>query len=162
VTRTGGRHAGRERNSPRAGIRFALARVLLLTAADKEHSMKASEIPPKVDLVLRYFLRNPRAADDLEGIVRWRLRRLQIEESVEEAAAAVNWLAARGFLTVTRRSGGEPLFAINQERLEEARRFVETLRPVRRRAEPPQTCAHCGHTAEPIEAPWQRSLRPVH
>lgn len=124
--------------------------------------MQAKQIPPKADMILRYFLRHPRAADDLEGIVRWRLRRLQIEETVDDAAAAVNWLVARGYLAVVERPGDDPLFVLNRQKLDEARRFVTTLRPVRRRAEKPQTCTRCGETAEPVEAPWLAALRRSH
>lgn len=48
--------------------------------------------------VLSYFLRNPEAADDLEGVARWRLLQQSIERSVEETNAALEWLAKKGYL----------------------------------------------------------------
>ena len=36
--------------------------------------------------ILSYFLRNPQAADNLEGVARWRLLEQTVHRSVEETA----------------------------------------------------------------------------
>jgi hypothetical protein len=48
--------------------------------------------------ILRYFLRNPRGADTLEGIARWRLLEERLYSSIEETDRALNSLVSQGFL----------------------------------------------------------------
>lgn len=49
--------------------------------------------------ILEYFLRNPQAADDLEGVARWRLMSQTIQRDVEETSQALDYLVRRGLLT---------------------------------------------------------------
>lgn len=49
--------------------------------------------------ILEYFLRNPQAADDLEGVARWRLMSQTIHRDVEETSQALDYLVRRGLLT---------------------------------------------------------------
>jgi hypothetical protein len=54
--------------------------------------------PKQAKEVLSYFLRNPQAADTLEGVARWRLLDEPVHRSVEEINQALEWLVAQGFL----------------------------------------------------------------
>jgi hypothetical protein len=85
---------------------------------------EAQPVPPVVKRVLSYFMRNPQAADDLEGIARWRLLDELIRSRVEETRHALAWLVARGFL-LERVAGADPVFTLNPEKIDEARRLLE-------------------------------------
>lgn len=80
-----------------------------------------------VSEVLSYFMRNPRAADDLEGIVRWRLLGEMVHRKVDETRLALNWLTEHGFLIETSRPGVDPTFALNSEKQAEAEKFLGEL-----------------------------------
>ena len=74
--------------------------------------------------VLNYFLRNPQAADSLEGIARWRLLDVVVRRKVEETQRALAWLVSCDFLIVITVAGAEPIFCLNPERSAEAEAFL--------------------------------------
>ena len=78
--------------------------------------------------ILSYLLRNPGAADSLDGFARWRLLEELVQRSVDTTQSALNWLIAQGYVTEVTRLGGEPIFLLNTQRLEDARAFVERMR----------------------------------
>jgi hypothetical protein len=69
--------------------------------------------------ILSYFVRHPHAADDLEGIARWRLVEDAIRLKVEETHRALDELVDQGFLIRTM-SGPTPVFSLNQDAVAEA------------------------------------------
>jgi hypothetical protein len=73
--------------------------------------------------ILSYFLRNPNAADDLEGIAQWRLPDERINRSVDETLRGVEWLVREGFLSRVQSTGTAPLFLLRAE----ARARAESL-----------------------------------
>ena len=82
--------------------------------------------PPDVArAILAYFLRNPSAADDAEGIARWRLLEQNVIETLNETIQALVWLTANGYLTVRDAPTGEPIFRLNEDAAEAARDFVD-------------------------------------
>jgi len=76
--------------------------------------------------VLNYFIRNPQAADSLEGIARWRLLDEVVRRKVEETQRALEWLVKQGFLDKRTVAGREAVFSLNHEKLTEAEAFVST------------------------------------
>jgi hypothetical protein len=74
--------------------------------------------------VLSYFVRNPYAADSLEGITRWRLLDEVVRRRLEETERALEWLVERNFLTKALVVGRGPVFSINQDKLSEAQTFI--------------------------------------
>jgi hypothetical protein len=62
--------------------------------------------------VMRYFIDGTAAADTLEGISRWRLMQQRIDHTVDETAAALRLLTARGFVEEVR-TVGPTLFRLN-------------------------------------------------
>ncbi len=87
---------------------------------------------PEIDVdiakdILRYFLRNPQAADDLEGVVRWRLLEEKIHRSLEEARVALNWLVSKGLLVEEHGGTSSAMYRLNLEDREEIARFLEEL-----------------------------------
>ena len=78
-----------------------------------------------VKQVLNYFVRNPNAADNLEGITRWRLLEEQINRSLQETQVALTWLVEQGFLDEVEAPGTTPIFRLNPERRTDAVAFVE-------------------------------------
>jgi hypothetical protein len=80
--------------------------------------------------ILSYFLRNPHAADDVEGITRWRLLQETVHRTVGETRAALAWLVRRGFLVQTSRAGLAPIFTLNADNRGEAARFLAPQAPV--------------------------------
>jgi hypothetical protein len=85
---------------------------------DPEHE-RAKEI-------LNYFVRNPRAADTVEGVARWRLLDQTIHRTVDETHQALEWLVAEGFLSRATTAGTGTIFSLNTERQAQARRFLES------------------------------------
>jgi len=74
--------------------------------------------------ILSYFLRNPLAADTLEGVARWRLLDEVVYRKVEETRAALEWLVERGLLLETAVSGASPVFCLNIDRISEAEKLL--------------------------------------
>jgi hypothetical protein len=75
--------------------------------------------------ILSYFMRNPRAADTLEGMVRWRLLSEVVHRKVDETRAALEWLVKRGLLIETRSPGVGPIFSLNTEKILEAQGILD-------------------------------------
>jgi hypothetical protein len=78
--------------------------------------------------ILSYFLDNPQAADDLEGVARWRLLRQTIHRDVEETSQALDWLVQRGLLTRVP-TAGSAIFHLRTEQRAEAAAFVTQPSP---------------------------------
>lgn len=74
--------------------------------------------------ILRYFLRNPEAADSLEGIARWRLLDETIHRNLEEIAQALEWLVAQGFLLELRTAASGRVFRLKEEKRADAEGFL--------------------------------------
>lgn len=75
--------------------------------------------------ILGYFLRNPRAADSLEGIASWRLLDETIRQRVEDAQHALDWLVAEGYLRERIGAGTVPLYSLNHVRRGDAEAIVK-------------------------------------
>jgi hypothetical protein len=71
--------------------------------------------PVTVKEVLTYFVRHPHAADDLEGVARWRLRQAAIRTRVEETRMALQWLVGKGFLRELPATGSTTIFKVNPD-----------------------------------------------
>jgi hypothetical protein len=92
-----------------------------------QHFTLASRRQPDetvVKEILNYFIRNPQAADSLEGIARWRLLDEIVRRNLEETERALQWLVAQRFLNKEVVTGRGPVFGINHDRLAAARAFV--------------------------------------
>jgi hypothetical protein len=85
-----------------------------------------NSIPPVVTEVLSYFMRNPQAADNLEGIARWRLLNEVIRRKIDETRVALAWLVEHGFLCESESIGADPIFTLNPKRIEEAQEFLNS------------------------------------
>jgi hypothetical protein len=75
--------------------------------------------------ILSYFLRNPKAADDLEGVARWRLLNETIDRSVEETKDALEWLVKEGFLVKAARSCTTTMYRLNRQESDRAKSFLK-------------------------------------
>jgi len=76
--------------------------------------------------ILRYFLRNPRAADSLEGITRWRLLDERIYRTLEETARALDGLVGKGLLVTEESTGlAERLFRLDPNKLADVEQFLK-------------------------------------
>jgi hypothetical protein len=74
--------------------------------------------------ILEYFLRNPNAADDLEGVTHWRLLDQAIHRTLTETKSALEWLVAEGFLNEVSVSGSSHIYALNPQRRDDAEQFI--------------------------------------
>jgi hypothetical protein len=74
--------------------------------------------------ILEYFVRNPQAADSLEGIVRWRLLEIVVRRQIERAKAAVEWLVERGYLIDEGTASSGSIYRLNHRKKAEAQRLV--------------------------------------
>jgi hypothetical protein len=74
--------------------------------------------------ILSYFLRNPKASDNLLGIARWRLMNESVRHSVEQTDEALKWLIAAGFIEEEHRLASGRLFHLNEARSTAAAEFL--------------------------------------
>lgn len=88
--------------------------------------------PAVIKEVLRYFIQHPHAADDLEGITRWRLVEHQIRQRVEETRRALAWLVDRHYLQRDVRGGPVPIFTLNPDKVDAARALLRSDEPAPR------------------------------
>ncbi len=79
--------------------------------------------------ILKYFLRNPAATDDLEGIARWRLLDEKVHQSLRETNRALDWLVKRGLLLAESRSVSGTLFRLNNEKRSEIESLLKNNTP---------------------------------
>jgi hypothetical protein len=79
--------------------------------------------------VLRYFLRNPQTADNLEGVARWRLLSQAIHTSVEETNGVLEWLVREGYLLKIAPRSSEPVFCLNPDKRLSAEAFLAASEP---------------------------------
>lgn len=80
--------------------------------------------PRIVSQILSYFVRNPKAADSLEGVAHWRLLEEQVHRTLQQTELALSWLVAREFLQEIPTSGSARIFRLNPERNKDAVRFL--------------------------------------
>ncbi len=90
-----------------------------MTSHDQEVDLEVAK------KILRYFNRDRKAADTIEGVARWRLLDQEIHESLETVRRAMDWLVSRGFLVREASSFISPVYRLNAEGLEEIARFLE-------------------------------------
>ncbi len=83
--------------------------------------------------VLGYFRRNPGVADNLEGIVRWRLLDERIHHCLEETHRAIDWLVEQELLVVEYRTASGPFFRLNTQKRAKIEEVVKGGAPRRRR-----------------------------
>jgi hypothetical protein len=82
---------------------------------------------PNMDVakeILRYFLRNPGAADNLIGIARWRLMQESVRHSVEKTGEALKWLITEGYIREEQHLASGRIFHLNAELRDEAEEFL--------------------------------------
>lgn len=77
-----------------------------------------------VKQILSYFVRNPKAADSLEGVTHWRLLEEQVHRTFQETEKALSWLVTQGFLQEIQGSGSARIFRLNPERSKDAVQFL--------------------------------------
>ncbi len=94
--------------------------------------MAAPKEPELSRDVLSYFVRNPQAADSLEGVARWRLLDETVRRRVIATHEALVWLVERGVLQQHQGPGHEPVFSLDPARADEAKRLLEELQGVGR------------------------------
>lgn len=73
--------------------------------------------------MLKYFLRHPRAADDLVGLVRFRLLE-EGQHNVDQTRLAVIALVELGLLLEDLAVASGPIYRLNPDRIDDALRFV--------------------------------------
>jgi hypothetical protein len=76
--------------------------------------------------ILEYFLRNPQAADSLEGVAHWRLLDQAINRTLADSQTALEFLVHEGFLRETLLPGSEPVYSLNQDKRGEAQQIVSS------------------------------------
>ena len=89
--------------------------------------MPSEDSEPELEIVkqiLNYFVRNPKAADTLEGIARWRLLEEQVHRSFQQTESALTWLVAQGFLEEVETVGSNQIFRLAAQHQAEAARFL--------------------------------------
>jgi hypothetical protein len=83
--------------------------------------------PPTSELakeILSYFLRNPQAADSLEGVTRWRLLEERVHRELEDTDVALGWLVHHGFLVKASSLWTEAVYRLNESNRGDAEQFV--------------------------------------
>lgn len=83
-----------------------------------------------VSEVLRYFIQHPYAADDLEGITRWRLVEPLIRQRIEETRRALAWLVEHDYLQRSNGGGPAPVFSLNPDKFDAANALLVKHAPI--------------------------------
>jgi hypothetical protein len=89
--------------------------------------------------VLSYFLRNPQAADNLEGVARWRLLGEAIHRTVEETSQVLESLVSQGLLLKIGAHSSDPVYCLNWARKSDAQTALAELLRRDRESETPAT-----------------------
>ena len=76
--------------------------------------------------VLEYFLRNPQAADNLEGVAHWRLLDQAVHRTLTETKASLDWLVSQGYLREIVMPSLAPIYALNPQKRDEAEEFLNS------------------------------------
>jgi|SRR3984885_6581203 hypothetical protein len=84
--------------------------------------------------ILSYFLRNPQAADSLEGVTRWRLLEERVHRELENTDRALGWLVTHGYLVRLSSPWTGSVYRLNEENRPEAERFMGVKGKVERTA----------------------------
>jgi hypothetical protein len=86
---------------------------------------------PKTEIdILSYFVRNPQAADNLQGVGRWRLLEEALYSDLDRVERALRWLVNEGFLLVMSKPGMDDVFTLNPRRVADARRLLSRHKSV--------------------------------
>ena len=75
--------------------------------------------------ILTYFLENPDAVDNLQGIAEWRLLSARVKSTVESTQQVLDLLVSKGYLRKIGTAAG-PLFQINEEKRAAAEQFLQS------------------------------------
>jgi hypothetical protein len=86
----------------------------------------SNRVPRPAREILKYFLRNPAAADSLEGIARWRLLEQAIQRTIAETEEALKWLVGEGYLIAVEHPRSRRLFHLNPEKEQAAGALLKT------------------------------------
>ncbi len=87
--------------------------------------LQASEISSTGKTILKYFVRNRQAVDDLEGIARWRLADEAVRGRIEDTHRALAWLVKEDLLIESKIPGGRTVFSLNTAEIEKARALLD-------------------------------------
>ena len=71
-------------------------------------------------------MRHPQAADDLEGIARWRLAEELAHRVLEETSRALDLLVKEELLEESAIPGGGKVYSLNADQIEKSRKFLAT------------------------------------
>jgi hypothetical protein len=88
--------------------------------------------------VLRYFVRNPEAADTVEGVARWRLLDERVYCSLQQVTRAMAWLVAQGLLVEDQLPSSRTAFRLNQTALKQIERLLQQEEPRRKSRKKPK------------------------
>jgi len=99
-----------------AGARIAKERWLMSSLRQDEERL--------IREILGYFVRNPNAADSLEGVAHWRLLDETIHRTVAETGSALERLVAEGYLQRVPVPGSAHIYTLNPQKRKQAEQFV--------------------------------------
>ena len=75
--------------------------------------------------ILGFFLQNPDVVDSFGGIARWRLLEDEVNRSLANTEAALNWLIQNGFLIEEKIAGSQSVYRLNAGKRDEAEGLLE-------------------------------------
>ena len=75
--------------------------------------------------ILRFYLRNPEAADSVEGLARWRLLDERIYSTLDKVSRAVSWLVSQELLVKEPTSPCTSVFRLNESERKKSEGFVQ-------------------------------------
>ena len=75
-------------------------------------------------LILGYFCSHPSAKDTAVGVSRWWLKGVGVETNQQVVEDALNYLVAKGWVTMTKAPSGLKLYALNLLRQQALQQFL--------------------------------------
>lgn len=118
---------------------FFVAGIASAQKRSNQRRRMKSDLPipemPLAQEILGYLIRNPRAGDTLEGIVKWWLLEQKIHRSVADAQAALDELVKRKFVLAQETRDGKIHYRMNPEKKAGVRRRLNLGSSTRVRAQ---------------------------
>jgi hypothetical protein len=108
---------------------------MCVSSVHEGESLRRTIATPTSELakeILSYFLRNPQAADSLEGVTRWRLLEERVHRQLADTDQALGWLVRHGYLLRVSSEWTEVVYQLNEKNRTEAERFMSKPKRARK------------------------------
>jgi len=94
-------------------------------------SQDDTEVASIASEILAYFVRHPKAEDQLSGIIQWWLFEQRISNQTEQVKAALSMLTSKHLIIKRSQTAGDPTYRMNRKQLRKAQDLLSITVPSR-------------------------------